>query len=58
LALPPPGAESPVPEAVRNAGDAPPPSSSAAIRHHADSRIEIQLGNGRLVRVGAGVDAG
>ena len=56
LALPPARAEPPVPEAIRNAGDATPPSSSEAIQHHADSRIEIQLGNGRLVRVGASVD--
>jgi transposase len=52
LALP------PVPEAARSTADASPPSSSEAIPHYADSRIEIQLGNGRLVRVGAGVDAG
>lgn len=56
LALPPIKAEPCAPEAIRNAGDAPPPSSSEAIPHHADSRIEIQLGNGRLVRVGASVD--
>jgi transposase len=56
LALPPIKAEPPAPEAVRSARDAPPPSSSAAIPHHADSRIEIQLGNGRLVRVGGDVD--
>ena len=30
--------------------------SSAAAQHHADSRIEIELGNGRVVRVGADVD--
>jgi transposase len=55
FALPLARAEPPVPEAIRNAGDAT-PSSSKAIQHHADSRIEIQLGNGRLVRVGASVD--
>jgi transposase len=58
LALPPARAEPAVPDAVRSTADAPPPSSSEAIPHHADSRIEIQLGNGRLVRVSAGVDAG
>jgi transposase len=56
LALPPAGAEAPAPEAIRSAADALPPSSEA-IQHHADSRIEIELGNGRLVRVGVGVDA-
>jgi hypothetical protein len=43
LALPPAGAEPPASEAIRSAGDAPPPFSSEAIQHHADSRIEIQL---------------
>ena len=33
-----------------------PPASDAAVHCLADSRIEIELGNGRLVRVGAGVD--
>jgi hypothetical protein len=32
------------------------PPSAGSARHHADSRIEIELGNGRLVRVGADVD--
>jgi transposase len=32
------------------------PSSAEVARHHADSRIEIELGNGRVVRVGADVD--
>jgi transposase len=35
-----------------------PPASDAAAHCLADSRIEIELGNGRLVRVGAGVDIG
>jgi transposase len=58
LALPPAGAEPPAPEAIRSPADTPPPFSSEATQHHADSRIEIELGNGRLVRVGVGVDAG
>jgi transposase len=56
LALPPARAEPPAPAAVRGAAGAPSPSSSEAIPHHANSRIEIQLGNGRLVRVGGDVD--
>jgi transposase len=32
------------------------PPSAGSAQHHADSRIEIELGNGRLVRVGADVD--
>jgi transposase len=35
-------------------GGCSPPAGAA--QHHADSRIEIELGNGRLVRVGADVD--
>jgi transposase len=54
LAPQPARAEPPPSEAVRSAGNALPPRSSEAIQHHADNRIEIQLGNGRLVRVGAG----
>ena len=34
------------------------PASDAAIHQLVDNRIEIELGNGRLVRVGAGVDIG
>jgi transposase len=59
LALPPPGAETPAPETA-------PPASAAAPRqpHLPDeaqgcssgNRVEIELGNGRLVRVYAGVD--
>jgi transposase len=56
LALPPIKADPPAPEDSRSTAGAPPPSSSEAIPHPADSRIEIQLGNGRLVRVGTGVD--
>ena len=58
LALPQARTEPAVPEAVHSTADAPPPSSSEASPHHADHRIEIELGNGRLVRVGAGDDAG
>lgn len=36
-------------------GERPPPCAEAA-QHHADNRIEIELGNGRVVRVGADVD--
>jgi transposase len=32
------------------------PASAGSARRHADSRIEIEFGNGRLVRVGADVD--
>lgn len=56
LALPPARAEPPAPAAARSAAGAPSPFSCEAIPHHADSRIEIQLGNGRLVRVGGNVD--
>ena len=51
-----------LPVAVTNGKDAPsgelPPASDAAVHCLVDSRIEIELGNGRLVRVGAGVDIG
>lgn len=49
-----------LPVAVTNGKDAasgePPPAADAAVHGLVDSRIEIELGNGRLVRVGAGVD--
>ena len=49
-----------LPVAVTNGKDAVsgglPPASDTAVPCMADSRIEIELGNGRLVRVGAGVD--
>jgi transposase len=49
-----------LPVAVTNGKDAVsgelPPASDAAGHHLVDSRIEIELGNGRLVRVGADVD--
>jgi transposase len=54
LALP--AAETPVPQATAEADASPispPPAASRAPDTH---RIEIALGNGRVVRVGAGVD--
>lgn len=48
------------PVAVTNGKDAVsgelPPAADAAVHCLADSRIEIELGNGWLVRVGAGID--
>jgi len=57
LALPPASAAAPTPEAASPiCPDAPPcPSADAA---QTDDRIEIELGNGRLVRVGSGIDMG
>ena len=54
LALP--AAEAPAPEAAGEAGASavlPAPAANRALDEH---RIEITLGNGRVVRVGAGVD--
>ena len=57
LALPLASAETPAPEAApRICSDAPPCPSAEAVR--TDDRIEIELWNGRLVRVGSGVDTG
>jgi transposase len=54
LALP--AIETPAPEAATEA-DVPPVSPSpAASREPTEHRIEIALGNGRVVRVGAGFD--
>jgi transposase len=56
LALPAADVEaSPANSELDTGGRRSPPSAGAA-RHHADSRIEIELGNGRLVRVNADVD--
>jgi transposase len=58
LALPPPGEDAPVPRGGpthSSSAQAPCPAAETA-RHCAGDRIEIELGNGRLVRVGAGVD--
>lgn len=57
LALPPANVAAPAPEAApRICSDALSyPSADAA---QTDDRIEIELGNGRLVRVGSGIDLG
>lgn len=52
LALPPPKVEPPVPSTDTQRSS---PVAEVS-RCHTDDRIEIELGNGRLVRVGAGVD--
>lgn len=54
LALP--AAETPAPEASAEADVSPVPPPPAASREPDAHRIEIALGNGRVVRVGAGVD--
>jgi transposase len=56
LALP--SAEVKAPPAGFDPGTSGPPSppTAEAAPHYADGRIEIELGNGRLVRVGADVD--
>jgi transposase len=54
LALP--AVEAPAPEPAAEADASPVSSPSAASREPAEHRIEIALGNGRVVRVGAGVD--
>jgi transposase len=55
LALP--ATATPAPEAVAEAAIPPvSPRPAAAGREPAEHRIEIALGNGRVVRVGAGVD--
>jgi transposase len=54
LALP--AAETPVPAATAEADTAPVSPSAAASETLDAHRIEIALGNGRVVRVGAGVD--
>jgi transposase len=54
LALP--AAETPAPEAIPEAESSPVPPPAAASEAPDAHRIEIALGNGRVVRVGAGVD--
>ena len=54
LALPPVSAEGAPAATPTICSDASPCSSADTAR--ADDRIEIELGNGRLVRIGAGVD--
>ena len=57
LALPPASVAAPAPKAAPTiCPDA--PSCPTADAARTDDRIEIELGNGRLVRVGSGVDAG
>ena len=57
LALPPASAAAPAPEAAPTiCSDAPPHPFTDTAR--TGDRIEIELGNGRLVRVGSGVDLG
>ena len=55
LALPPACSEPVAPEASPSPGSRLPAARSAAEEAGHDDRIEIELGNGRLVRVGAGV---
>jgi hypothetical protein len=54
LALP--ATETPAPEVATEADVLPVSPPSAASLEPAEHRIEIALGNGRVVRVGAGVD--
>jgi transposase len=54
LALP--AAETPAPELAAEADDLPVSPPAAASQTPGAHRIEIALGNGRVVRVGAGVD--
>ena len=57
LALPPASAAEPTAEAASTIySDVPPHPPTDTAR--TDDRIEIELGNGRLVRVGSGVDMG
>jgi len=56
LALP--AAEAPAPGPVAEADALPVSPASAANRDSDEHRIEIALGNGRVVRVGAGIDMG
>jgi transposase len=57
LALPPARAEPHASETAPLAEEAKPSSLAAeAVQRSADNRVEIELGNGRLVRVAAGVD--
>ena len=56
LALPSVRTESAVPEASPTAGSSLSETRPNAERAQHDDRIEIELGNGRLVRVGASVD--
>jgi len=56
LALPPVRTESAVPEASPTAGSSMPTTRPDVERAQHDDRIEIELGNGRLVRVDADVD--
>jgi transposase len=56
LALPAAEVEAPPANSEPDTGGRRSPPSAGAARHRTDSRIEIELGNGRLVRVGAEVD--
>jgi transposase len=58
LALPSVCTGSAVPEASPTAGSSISETPPDAERSQHDDRIEIELGNGRLVRVGAGIDTG
>jgi transposase len=57
LALPAAEVKAPPSNSEPDAGGGRSPSSAGATQRHGDSRIEIELGNGRLVRVGADVAA-
>ena len=56
LALPPACTETAAPEASPAVSSSPSPTRPDADRTRCDDRIEIELGNGRLVRVASGVD--
>lgn len=56
LALPAAEVEAPPANSEPDTGGRHSPPSAGAAHHPAGSRIEIELGNGRLVRVGADVD--
>ena len=49
-------AEAPIPKAAAEPEAPPACLTSAANQEHGEHRIEITLGNGRVVRVGAGAD--
>jgi transposase len=56
LALPAAEVGAPLANTEPDTGGRHSPPSAGAAHHRADNRIEIELGNGRLVRVGADVD--
>jgi transposase len=53
-----PAVKAPAAASDSSADGQPSSPSLDEVQHRTDSRIEIELGNGRVVRVGAGVDVG